>query len=56
MKIVRTFSVVIINECQLFFSFPPIDTLVEKIKLAFSRNYHAVNNVLCNVFAGDVLH
>ena len=55
MKIFRTFSVLIINECQIYFSLPSIDTLVGKRKLNFSRNYCAVNNVLCNVFAGDVL-
>ena len=55
MKIIRTFSVLIINECQIYFGFPSIDTLVEKRKLTFYRKYRAVNNVLCNMFVGDIL-
>ena len=55
MNIFRTFSDQIINEFQIYFSFASIDTLVEERKLTFSRKYCAVNNVLCNGFAGDVL-
>ena len=45
MKIFRTFSALIINECRIYFGFPSIDTVVEKIKFTFYREYRAVNNV-----------
>ncbi len=54
MKIFHTYSNVIIKECQVYFSFPSVDTLVKTRTLTFLRKYCAINNVLCNVFSGDV--
>ena len=53
MKIFRTYSDIIIKECQDFFCFPSFDTLVKQRSSTFLRKYCALNNGLCAVFAND---
>ena len=54
MKTFHTYSDAIIKECQVYFSFPSVDTLVRTRTSTFLRNLCAVNKVLCNVFSGVV--
>ena len=51
MKVLNTYSDVIIEECQLYFNFPSVETLIESRKLTFVRKYRMISNILCNVFA-----
>ena len=52
MKVLNTYSDAVIEECQLYFNFPSVDTLIDSRKLTYVRKYRAVNNILYNVFAG----
>lgn len=51
MKIFRTYSITVIKECQDFFCFPSLDTLVKQRSFIFLRKYCFLNNCLCAVFA-----
>lgn len=51
MKIFRTSSNEIIRECQDYFNFSSVETLVKRRTLIFLRKYCTVNNILCNQFA-----
>ena len=53
MKLFRTFSNSVIQDCQHFFNFPSVDTLVRQRTIAFLRKYCVLNNSLTNVFVRD---
>jgi len=55
MKIFHTYSDLIINECQMYFGFPFVDTIVKTRTSTFLLKYCAVKNVLCNVIARDCI-
>ena len=50
-KVLNTHSDVIIEECQVYFNFPSVETLIESRKLTFVRKYRMINSILFNVFA-----
>ena len=51
MKIFHTTSNDVISECQSYFRFPPVHTLVRERKVRFLQKYTASENLLCNCFA-----
>jgi len=51
MKIFHTTSNDVISECQSYFRFPPVHTLVRERKVRFLQKYTASENILCNCFA-----
>ena len=53
MKLFRTFSNSVIQDCQHFFNFPSVDTLVRRRTITFLRKYGVINNSLTNVFVCD---
>jgi exonuclease III len=53
MKLFRTFSNSVIQDCQHFFNFSSVDTLVRQRTIVFLRKYCAVTNSLTNVFGCD---
>ena len=53
MKIVHTYSMDIIKECQDSFAFSSFEILVKQRTTTFLRKYCVLNNVLCSMFAID---
>ena len=51
MKIFNTSSNDVIEECQSFFNFKPVQSLVAERKLTFLRKYSVISNVLCSCFS-----
>ena len=51
MKIFRTSSIEIIDECRSFFRFPTCTQLVVKRKCNFLLKYSTIDNNMCNLFA-----
>ncbi len=53
MKLFRTFSNSVIQDCQHFFNFPSVDMLARQRTIVFLRKYCVLNNSLTNVFVCD---
>ena len=53
MKLSRTFSNSVIQDCQQIFNFPPVDTLVRQRTVTFLRKHFVINNLLTSVFDYD---
>ena len=49
MKIFKTYDIDIIHDCQTYFNFLPMHTLISKRKLRFLIKYTTLDNYICNL-------
>jgi exonuclease III len=53
MKLFKTTSKDIVNECQLFFGFPTIPELIRQRKISFLHKFTLTVNSICKLFSPD---
>ena len=51
MKVFRTSSVDIVNECQLMFNFRKVSDVIVTRKIRFLQRYTGCDNIFCGLFA-----